>query len=208
MGIAYRHEGRLEDIPMKDGVIVTGDFHQHVQLKVNGNLVLSPGSTCMQSIDEPVEKAVFILMSDRSAISVPLKTRQVFFHELTSQQHLEDFLATTGLGMLEQQENVPDEIAKNIIHVRYNPDIPDAYARISEAINGRAHLFLRPISRELEHKTVEMGKTEEMIELGLEGNLSKLCLPTSSTYRIAKRLLASASPKEELALIEQSYLKS
>jgi hypothetical protein len=211
MGTIRVTDGMLEQVPLHDGVIITGDYHKHVNLEVtaeNGckNVVLSPGSICLQSVDEPPDKAVYVLYDDLTFESIPLKSRNIFRHELLKKQDLEDLLATIGHSWLDPQIGVPDNIAKPILSVRYDPDIPDAYTRLVNDVKDRAHLFARPIGREMDEKQVEVGEAQQTIDLGLEGNLAKLCLPGSITYAIARRLLTCTNPKTELTQIETEYL--
>lgn len=212
MGLIRVTDGLLEQVPLRGGVIITGDYHKHVHTYVEGenghkNLALSPGSTCMQAVDEPGDKAVFVLFDDMTFESVPLKSRKIFRYELLKLQDLEDLLSTVGLSWLDPQSGVPEAIAKPILSVRYDPDIPNAYTRLVTDVGDRAHLFARPITRELDTRQVEMGEARQTIDLGLEGNLAKLCPPDSTTYAIARRLLLSSNPKSELDLIETEYLE-
>lgn len=212
MGSAIVPDGKLEQIPLRGGVVITGDYHKHTDIWVEGdngckNHVLSPGSLCLQSVDEPPNKAVFVVYDDLSVESVPLKSRRIFRHELLTSQDLEDLLATVGLPWLDPQPGVPDNIARPVLVVRYNPDIPEAYARLVADVGGRAHLFARPIGRDLDVRDVEAGEAQQVIDLGLEGNLAKLCPPESVTYAIARRLLMSTNPKVELTQIESEYLQ-
>lgn len=212
MGTIRVTDGMLEQVPLRGGVIITGDYHKHVHLEIaaeNGckNLVLSPGSICLQSVDEPPDKSVYILFDDLTFESIPLKSRNIFRHELLREQDLEDLLATIGHSWLDPQSDVPDNIAKPILSVRYDPDIPDAYSRLVNDVGSRAHLFARPIGREMDERQVEVGEAQQTIDLGLEGNLTKLCLPGSIAYAIARRLLTCTNPKVELTQIESEYLK-
>ena len=208
MGNVPNVEASLSEVPLDKKIIVTGDFHSHECISVNTNTVLSPGSICLQSVNEPADKYVFILYDDLSTSSHKLKTRMVVNHELKTEQDLDDLLATVNSGYLGLQPDVPENIAKPILSIRYSESINNVYSRIMEEVGTeRVHLFLRAIKVEPDVRTVVMDEAQKTIDLGLDGNLEKLCLKDSSTYRITKRLLSSAKPTEELKKLEQEYFE-
>lgn len=214
MGDHLNSDGSLEFIQIQGGLIVTGDYHKHVQLSVvsqlgsKPNIVLSPGSTCMQSIDEPPEKFVYLLYDDLSYDSLPLNTRSVYYRDVLTVEALNDLVSGIDKDWLLPTKNVPENIQKPILAVRFDPDIPDVYIQLNEAVGNKAHLFWRPVVKEIAVKEVILSCAKETIELGLEGNLEKLCHPDSWTYKIARRLLTSDSPAKELAVIQEEYLHS
>lgn len=210
----YGQDGYLSMIPCVKAVF-TGDYHRHDRIVVAGRdtqqmLVLSPGSICMQAIDEPPDKSFFILYDDLSVESVQLKTRPFHGFDLTEPELIEEFLGSVNSGFLEPDTSLPEEISKPIVSVKYC-DAVDAYRRIVEAVGSRAHLFMRPIHKAsaVQQSNQEQDQTnKEVINLGLEGNLHKLCKQDGMTYKTVLRLLQSSDPVKELASVENEYLSS
>ena len=212
MGVGHT-DASLTQVPAVS-VVLTGDFHKHTHLRLRGAdgqklLILSPGSLCLQTTDEPSAKAVYILYSDFTFETIPIKSRVISHYEIQSKEDLYQLMATVEYGALEQQTGVPDNIAKPIVCIRYNPDIEDAYVNLVDLIGNRAHLFIKPVTNQVLNITSEIPKDEaqEVIDAGLEGNLIKHCPADSLTYAIARRLLQASNVKEELAAIEEEYLE-
>ena len=210
MGKYVNTDGEIADIPVTNAIIATGDYHKHVQLKVNSNTVLSSGSLCLQSIDEPPDKFVYLIYDDLTYESLPIKTRSVFYKELHTEQDFEAFIDTLELGWLEPRSDVPSNISRPILSIKYNAEIPDLYSRLTEAIHhNRAHLFIRPMNKEITVKQVNVDEcAATTIDLGLVGNLAKLCDQKSDTYEIAQKLLLSANMEQELLALEDKYLNA
>lgn len=134
------------------GLLVVGDYHVHKQLKAKNResrltTVLSPGSTAMQSKDEPSEKRIFRIYDDLSVESVLLLTRQMLRPPpIEEEAHLESFLAEIDEQLKEAWQRaaddmLPDSMRKPMIEVTYNPLLAGAYRRIAKAIGGEAHIF-------------------------------------------------------------------
>lgn len=207
----YSKEAFLSSVP-NIHTILTGDFHKHTYLRIKGAtnqklLVLSPGSLCLQTLDEPSTKAVFVLYDDMSFESVPIKSRVINHFDVKDQDELDILLSSLDNGVLDLQDDVSTEISKPIISIRYNTNIKDAFIQVSNKVLDKAHLFTKPISEKPISITKEIKTSHtEIIKAGLEGNLTKYCDANSTSYKIAKRLLTSYNPKEELNNLEKEYL--
>lgn len=173
-------------IPSQIKLLIVGDYHvavEHVAVNAGGHemVVLSPGSTCMQAIDEDPAKCVYRLYDDLSWDIVELKTRIVMRAPLIlTSEALDAFV--TEVGERNQKawndaisQSYPEDLRKPILIVPYNPDIPDVWKRIERAVDGKAHLFGDEtvlVTRELEEKKEARKKVAEG---GLVGCLSLVC---------------------------------
>jgi hypothetical protein len=180
-------ECAFADVP-RARMILTGDFHRHLTLEtINKDtartLVLSPGPVCMQSIDEDPAKKFFVLCDDMTVYSVPLKTRQCFRFTINCKEELEVFLTGNVEHAVTPQAGVPDNIAKNIVHIVYQEDIPEVYSRITSAIGNNAHLFLVPIRQKQEVVTIETERRRALADGGMEACLELITDKDSQLYQ-------------------------
>lgn len=155
MGGQAACEGDLRDVPHAR-LVLTGDFHKHIRLDLERDdgtplTVLSPGSLCMQSIDEEPVKHFFVVGrdddGDLAVEGVPLHGRMAATYEVGSGSELESVLfeqfpyldrvtaeyAATG--------KIPAALARPLVRVRLGAAVADARARIKAAARGY-HLFL------------------------------------------------------------------
>ena len=202
--------------------LLVGDYHGiHESMtkrnRTNMMTIYCPGSQAMQAIDEPKKKGFFVLYDDGSSRSVIVPSRHILQPpDLLSESELETFLehaesACTGAQESAAIDGLWPELHKPILYVRYQYDIPDAYSRIDRAIGEHAHVF---------HKTLEPKPTEEQIEErqerkkviegGLVGALPQLVNREEKpdVFHVAKRLLESRVPQDELFHLREEYLET
>jgi hypothetical protein len=114
--------------------------------------------------------------------------------------------------MLDPQADVPENMSKPIIDVKFNPEVKSVYSDITSYVQDKAHLFLRPVnsnsnSTETQTEVSELEESQKIIDAGLNGNLIKHCAEDSYTYTTTRRLLESTNPKLELIAIETEYFE-
>ena len=140
-------EGMFADVPPPTRIL-TGDFHKHVALP----RALSPGSLHMLSIDEPDQKAVFVVNDAGSTTSRGLIGRVVYRKSVGDEGDLERLLAHDLTFCVEQGEGyaacfeLPTSLYIPLLHVAYPADLPGAAARLQAACAGKFHLFLKPVA--------------------------------------------------------------
>ncbi len=203
MGVGV--EGRLEDLNKPGGaaVILTGDYHEHRVLEVEGTQVLSPGSTCLQHIAEPREKSFFALKDDMTIESIPLRTRLTHDVLLETEKDLERLLEQVG-EYSEPQSRVPPEIVKNILYVQAQ-NIPDAFRRVSRAYADKVHLFWKSLVGISGDSTVVETRPGEA--RGLLGCLPEVAIEGTPLYRDARRILEAADKKSTIAAMQKEFLE-
>jgi predicted phosphodiesterase len=201
MGTLPGVEGQLEDCPAP--VVLTGDLHQHKTVKLkreDGSTlrVFSPGSTCMQSIDEPPEKAFWELEFNRNKLvdykSVKLITRPFHTFSLDDIGGLDDLCEDAKEGNF-YDDDIPEVVRTPIIHVDYPDNLPDVYDRLMTAFDNQAHVFLSP--RPTGSKVVRIEKTKDRVgqRTSLLSFLERATPKGSDEYRLCRRLLEIAESK-------------
>lgn len=213
MGEHINSECCFADVPHAR-LLLTGDFHRHLVKRAVGAsgqdlTVLSPGSACMRSIDEEPEKSVFLLYDDLSVTSVPLRTRRVFRHGAYTRDDLANLLDAVLPGLESPTPGMPSEVETPILHVTYDPDVPDVHRRLSAACRGRFHLFLTPrrvAELYLPGAPELVSEGAQTIALGLEGNLVKVFAADSLEHAVARELLGGVSPAATLAALRARHV--
>ena len=201
--------------------LIIGDYHEisgtesHRGAQGQDLTVLSPGSTCLQSISEPRKKSCYLLHSDLTFEALPIRTRSVLAPgELSMPEQLDAFVENVGHQIESATEKAiaaeyPPELHKPILYVKYLSCLEGAYARIDKAVGDKAHLFfkeLRPAPTEEQQQ--ERQVREAIIENGLLGALDTAVPDLDSTrYNLAYRLLSSKNPREELTAIREERLR-
>lgn len=216
MGSVTSPELTWQMIPSHVKLLILGDYHVHKRVewaRPDGSklIILSPGSTAMQSIDEPPVKEYFLLYDDFSTESLTIPSRPFLQPtDLVFEEDLDHFVEQVGSQVERARERVaamPEELQKPILYVRYHYDIKDAYKRLTRAIGDSAHFFfkeLRPKTKEDEREREEM---ERVVKGGLLGALDETGHdPDSLTYRLSHRLLSAKQPRKELIKIRKELL--
>lgn len=211
MGNFNKHECNFHDVPHVQ-LIITGDYHRTLILKERNRagsncVVLSPGPPAMQSIDEHPDKYFFILYDDLSLVKVPLRSRNMWRFVVGTEQDLDALLREDAIKpALTPQTGVPDCIAKNMLHVTYQNNIPDAYSRITAVVGQQAHLFLSPVRIKPEALLIEKEARLQTAASGLEGSLELLVQRDTPLYRDTMTLLRSPDPAAQLDAMRESFI--
>ena len=160
MGDIACPQGNWEQIPDVEFVL-TGDYHEEyidetVSFPDGRNMrVINPGSVCLQKINEPADKYFCVLNSDFSVKKIQLRTRQLIETDLIyDDESMDKFVANISSDMRRAEVRatdlqLPAGLCRPLLWVEYNADVANAKQRITKAVNGKAHLFLkqRPIQR-------------------------------------------------------------
>lgn len=220
MGGIAQAELYWEMIPGNVKMLIVGDFHEKHANLVRKNAdgkdlsVLAPGSTCLQSITEPVLKQFWVLRSDLSARSVKIPSRPFLQPpELSLPEDVDGFCEAVSSQIDKVVSAViasmlPAELRKPIVYVRYSYQLEDAYQRLVKAVGDKAHLF----TKELRPKTPEQIEAREerkqMIEGGLIGALPSVAEEGTARFDISRRLLETRNPRQVLADIRKEFLEA
>ena len=163
MGVA---EGDLADIEMgSDSVVFTGDYHQSLELAVPGTeqyiQVISPGSLHLTTIDEEVQKYVYLFhYGVGGGVRVerrPLVCRQVKVMEL---RDYNGSSIVAEVAALEPTFPYPDTPLKPFVRLNYPADV--SAKEVVKAAAGKCVLFCNPAPTTREGAT--SSASEEMIE--------------------------------------------
>lgn len=220
MGDIANPQGGFHDVPVVS-LMFTGDYHQYESVKTRGKdgqelRVISPGSACMQSIDEPEDKFFFVLKSDLSLRRVRLKTRRkIDAGKITSEDDMGRFLARLDLDLTKAEEygneHLPKELRTPLLRIKYTAHIENAARRIMKAVDGRAHVFLKetpPEKPEVVERRKERQKTGRKHATTLGSKLPDYLRDTDREHLLGpcQRLLDSHDVAGELQRMRQEAL--
>jgi len=145
--------------------VLSGDLHIRMTRAINNVVAHSPGSTSMQSITEARDKFVTLLCDstdpDIQFSSVPLKTRGLL------QQTI---LTVSGLATTIQQIKAFAKSAgpnKPLVHVKYSPNVTDAFSKLTGECGELAYLFLNQLADIDGNKIVNIDPTSADLTVNL-----------------------------------------
>jgi hypothetical protein len=190
-------------------LLLTGDYHVHGKYEGIGNngqprIAWSPGSTCLQALNEPVDKFFYVFHYDPinlefDAESVQLDTRRVHKYELTTPADLDN--------MIREITAATPAIITPILQVRYADNIPEVYNRVIAATTGgKFHVFFEPRHITIE-TVIDCDATPEGSFEGLIEAVGQLCHGRPDLYNALERLLNANTPADELKLICTEFLE-
>lgn len=135
--------------------IISGDFHSHFKETAEGTkcVFVSPGSICLQDMNEPPIKAVWIITDNLEFVSVPIKSRRIIQTAVLSENDLNTVVAMADTI---SNDELPDGIGVPILRVKFNTDIKNVFAAISSAYKGKAHLDFKPLVVESDEFSIEL----------------------------------------------------
>jgi len=153
MGSLTNPECSVRDVPYAR-YILTGDYHQH-QVTTHDTsrgpvTMFSAGSMSMRNLAEPPEKMFWYCFdggvdsSGRRQLSyrsVRLKTRQCLKVRIDSSDQLDKLVSLVeNLATIGQ---LPPELSKPLCEVSYPAEFADGYRKITSALDGKAHWWLK-----------------------------------------------------------------
>lgn len=133
------------NIPYK--AIISGDYHSHFVDKIHGSncVFVSPGSTCLQDLSEPPNKAVWVMTENMEFVSVPIRSRVLINVTINSEN---DLFVSASLADKMVVGDLTNGIGKPILRIKYNTDIKNVYAAMNNAYKDKAYLDFKPIIEE------------------------------------------------------------
>lgn len=146
-------QGSLVQVPHVKKIL-TGDYHVSCVRTLaaeDGRLisVYSPGSTCMQSINEPPVKSCFGVDSDGNVYTLPLRSRPVLPPvQITTDDELATVLESLPRWLSQavgRDPTLPEQLRMPLWHVAYRTDVPDVEASLASATDGKVHVFWKPV---------------------------------------------------------------
>lgn len=201
-------DGSLAQMPFGLAVF-SGDYHIHGMFcgtAKNGDDVslYSPGSMCLQALNEDPEKLFHVLglgvAAERGASAVEshsLRTRRYVSHTAGTDEEFAQVIQEVSQPLLPDAK-LPSQIRKSILRVRYNDLIPDAFDRLVAAAGDRFHLFPEP-QRVVETMVVDTEATPEGAFDSLLTAVVELTPVDGAVYRGVRRLLEADDSDAEIA---------
>lgn len=214
MGQVTGCECAFSDVPVVD-TIFTGDFHQNKLVKTIGKdgqrmLVISPGSTNLRKINEPVDKYFYVLKQDYTWGKVQIPTRRRFDIEVLNEAALavfdETFEAAYQAALIDNQKlKLPAHLSKPLCRIDYLDSLTGAYDKIKTTTTDRVELFLKQIPPPtLEPQLVDRDTFSASSSNGLMGMVGAVVDKEHRVYKLLSRLLSpNVDLKAELLAIKK-----
>ncbi len=227
MGSVTAPQGGMGDVPYVN-TVVTGDYHHYADIKVRGKdgqevRVLSPGSTCMQSIDEPPKKWFLVMLTDGTFKKVPLRTRPFMDWEIVGNEaEVERFCAEAPTAVQEMWHGTtperqngylwPEACRKPLLRVTYSHKVDSARRRLAKVIGDGAHIVWKEIPPEKpevqarrDRALVEGKRRATTLESELPGYLEAMEMP--HLLDPCTRLLQATNVEDELRRLREEALQ-
>jgi DNA repair exonuclease SbcCD nuclease subunit len=206
--------GAFTDIP-EARLVITGDLHKTILKTFTGAdgqdmLVVSPGSGCIQAINEPVDKYAMAILEDGTFHPFQLPTRVVHdTGEIMTDTELEyvlDNATTTITELLERSADLPEQLRRPILRARFNITIPKVLTRLRRAFSPALYLFEQPLSP----KSKEQQRARETLRskgssLGFIPRLREAEGVSADVTVMVERLWESEDPAATLMEIEKEF---
>lgn len=207
VGHTDAHAGML---PATVKMVLTGDYHvtdTYSSTVRPDVLFVSPGSTCLQAINETPEKFCIVLRVDGLGDGKPqigfvaLPSRNVY--RLSVANEAEFAAAMTSLPLVLAAASRPEqpvEIQKPILHIKYSEQIADAATRIAAA--AKDDWFVYPAFLPTQHTEISMPVDDHPSAFeSLTSGLELLQAVGTPLHTAAARLLRAADINVELELL-------
>lgn len=214
MGTLGRTECELSDVHHVQTVLA-GDFHvtktvEGVNAQGKPVQMLSPGSTAMQDIGETPEKYFFVIGVENNSRKlvfqpVQLKTRRFAYYVVRDLDTLDELCAGKLSADIKKLDGeLPAEINKPLIRIKFDKQLPDAYLRLITAIGDSAHVFCDVIN---DRDTANQVTDRKSGRNDLLSVLAELLPENSVEYGIAVGLLAAEDPGKALDAQFSKFIK-
>lgn len=203
------YQGEFSWLPPHVTTLLTGDLHKAVIEQRGGVTVVSPGSTCLQKIDEAPHKSFVIAGEEVGAPGLsfrpqPLRTRAVFVVDATTDDGFERFRQSVEKGEFAGDPQLPPQLQRPILRVAYSRGDRARYEKLVSLCQW-AHLFLSPKGdagpQEVVITTRDTGE-------GLLSTVETMLGGRTDTYRGIERLLTTPgkSPAAILDDMEKEFM--
>ena len=211
MGETGKPQGSFADLPPEVRYLITGDYHVHRQDQFGTLTVLSPGSTHLRSISEPVDKFVFLMelgAHDQPAqiTSLPLRGRRVIAisaEDVPDFKKLKEQVQTRVDEAIEYADEyeLPVALMKPLIRLTHRKDQPELVRQFQKTFAETGHLFYKQC------RTATADDEPEILDhidagdrIGMLNCLDHYLDPQKQelTYALALSLLQSPDPEQAL----------
>ena len=208
MGERALPQGKLEDVSKwlpGLGLLITGDLHES-RLQDDPLKVLSPGSTCMQSISEPEDKYIYFLHKTENSIGAPKVSKELLLGRpfidwpfIGTAADIEDcireyYTVYESSQAHAEQHSLPPEICVPLVRFQYAHSMSGDMHRVEKLVGDSGHIFWK---EHLPEALEEQGAVTSSNRVTMESLLTSLeC--EEDVRQVAERLLSTGNPAEEL----------
>lgn len=218
MGDIVSHQLSSADIPDNVRLVVTGDYHvsRVIERTTPSGVhqkILSPGSTHLRSINEPVDKFAYLVhMSGPSPVPttciqpLPLSSRRVVRIQLMSYETLDEIFAAIDEGLAAAADYatknaLPPELVSPMLVLEHTDDTLAAVRSIRSKYGNAAHLFYVDRSSRVTAKTGFCAEDRATaVRQDLRSALATVLDPQKAPaeFELATRLLQADDKKNAL----------
>jgi hypothetical protein len=162
----------------------------------------------MQANNEPPYKTVFVLYDDLSLKEVDIKTRPFIHFEVKNDEALKYVMDTDKTELLKQwkHKNLPTEIRTPLIVIKYQNDIPNAYASLEEKFRDWNY-ELNGLDFSSTEMTMAADRAELRTLIDISDCVSQFVPPDSVTHSDAVRVFNSSDVESELKSMRKEHLE-
>lgn len=206
------HECTISQVPPSVQLLLTGDFHvtavHSLRRGDDGEQLLhvaSPGSTCMQSIDEPSQKFFAIVNDSLQPRMQRLLTRPFYSWQLADPSVLPamlgEIIATVVSCSKDQQ--LPEYVRSPIIRVLYPDGVPGVLDTLVTSLakySNMHFLFATPVVAHNQRLTVASPAAPTM-----DDGMASAGVPAELQADL-RRLVSAADPGVELVQMRQEFI--
>lgn len=203
MGEIGRTECELTDVHHAQTVLA-GDFHvtktvEGVNAQGKPIKMLSPGSTAMQDMSECPDKFFFVInkLPDGNIHFEPvqLKTRRFKNYVVKDAETLDRLCAgQLAKEIHELKGDLPPEIDKPLIRIKFDKRLPDAFLRLMTAVSDFGHIACEAINEKSNTRTSSSRETTKNDLLSAVGDLLD---GNPAALKLAEALLKAPDPVRE-----------
>lgn len=154
MGEVTMPQGSLAEVPYAK-VVLSGDYHASISQTLQAHdgrqlTFISPGSTCLQDINEPEDKYVVAYAADGQFCRIRLKNRLVLRVSATTAAEADALVQSMPMTLDEchshaAAEGLPDALLAPIVVVRYLASLDDLPRKLAGVLKGNAHVWWQAI---------------------------------------------------------------
>ena len=188
-----------------------GDMAYEGHLADAAAFVISPGSTNMRKITEPAKKYYYVLYDNMFWESYLIPTRYVLRYEVYTALDLENVAAdievqlSTVVRKHNEDNNLPPNLCKPIVHVKYSDDVVDTWSCLNSVCDGVAHIFYKVITAQVEEAMSEAQReVQALVSAGPTECLKVLLDEESELYKFGLALLQSENPADLLLDVREA----
>ena len=205
MGDIAKPQAAFSDIPEHITTLITGDYHVSSAKKHGKRLVISPGSSHLRSISEPVDKFCYLLeLPSQKVTEVPLRTRRCieFETKYKSQQAIVEQLTQEIDNAYEYAatHKLPESLVRPLVRITHDIADKEIQRQLTSLLGERVHFFWKCVNERAKLDGEDQAAELSEARVTMADCLDEFVDPEEEpvVFNLAERLLQSDEPAAEL----------